>query len=334
MSEVRTARTETAPELDREQRLVLIQRQAMDFTPSEISTIPRASANNGYYGLPMVKEPSWSWEIPVYLFVGGAAGAAGLIGAVAQFTGGSRALVRDARRISFAGALISPALLISDLGRPGRFLAMLRVFKPQSPMSVGVWVLMGFSAGTTTANLGAWLDRKSLFAALSRAMQHFGDGIALIFGLPLATYTGVLIGATVIPAWRRNIAMLPAHFGASGLGACVGILELMGHDAPALQTLGMGAAIAETGMGAAIELNPDPAVEPLKHGPSGWLIRLGGVLSGPVPLVLRTMSLFSSRRSKSKLRKYAAISAVVGSAITRTAWIHAGHVSARKSHPS
>ncbi len=34
-------------------------------------------------------------------------------------------------------------------------------------------------------------------------------------------------------------------------------------------------------MGASIELNPDPAVEPLKHGPSGWLIRVGGVLSGP-----------------------------------------------------
>jgi len=334
MSEVRTARTETAPEMDREQRLVLIQSQAMDFTPSEVSTVPRASAANGYYGLPMVKEPSWSWEIPVYLFVGGAAGAAGLIGAVAHYTGGSRTLVRDARRISFAGAVISPALLISDLGRPERFLAMLRVFKPQSPMSVGVWVLMGFSAGTTAANFGAWLHRNSSFAGLSRAMQHLGDAVALIFGLPLSTYTGVLIGATVIPAWSRNVAMLPAHFGASGLGACVGMLELMGHETPALQALGIGAAIAETGMGAAIELNPDPAVEPLKHGPSGWLIRLGGVLSGPVPLVLRTISLFSKRRSKSKLRKYAAISAVVGSAITRSAWIHAGHVSARQSHPS
>jgi len=333
MSEVRAARTETAPEMDREQRLVLIQRQAMDFSPSEISPVPRASAANGYYGLPMVKEPSWSWEIPVYLFVGGAAGAAGLIGAVAHYTGGSRTLVRDARRISFAGAVISPALLISDLGRPERFLAMLRVFKPQSPMSVGVWVLMGFSAGTTAANFGAWLDRNSSFAGLSRAMQHLGDAVALIFGLPLSTYTGVLIGATVIPAWSRNVAMLPAHFGASGLGACVGMLELMGHDTPALQALGIGAAIAETGMGAAIELNPDPAVEPLKHGPSGWLIRLGGVLSGPVPLVLRTISLFSKRRSKSKLRKYAAISAVVGSAITRSAWIHAGHVSARQSRP-
>lgn len=333
MSEVRTARTETAPEMDREQRLVLIQSQAMDFTPSEISTVPRASAANGYYGLPMVKEPSWSWEIPVYLFVGGAAGAAGLIGAVAHYTGGSRTLVRDARRISFAGAVISPALLISDLGRPERFLAMLRVFKPQSPMSVGVWVLMGFSAGTTAANFGAWLHRNSSFAGLSTAMQHLGDAVALIFGLPLSTYTGVLIGATVIPAWSRNVAMLPAHFGASGLGACVGMLELMGHDTPALQALGIGAAIAETGMGAAIELNPDPAVEPLKHGPSGWLIRLGGVLSGPVPLVLRTISLFSKRPSKSKLRKYAAISAVVGSAITRSAWIHAGHVSARQSRP-
>ncbi len=333
MSELPRSQPEVAPELDREQKLVLIQRQAMQFVPSEVSSFPVASAKNGYYELPVIKEPSWSWEIPLYFFIGGAAGAAGMIGAVAHLTGAPTKLVRDARKVALAGALISPALLISDLGRPSRFLAMLRVFKPQSPMSVGVYVLSAFSAGATAANAGEWLEQHSGFSRLATLMQNLGDVVALMFGLPLVTYTGVLIGATVIPAWNRNIAFLPAHFAASGMAAAVGVLELMGHESPALHALGTGAALMETGMGASIELSPDPAMEPLKHGPSGWLIRLGGLLSGPVPLVLRGLSFFSKGRRASKLRKYAAVSSVVGSAITRAAWLHAGTVSARQSRP-
>ena len=95
----------------------------------------------------------------------------------------------DARRIALVGSVLSPMLLISDLGRPARFLAMLRVFKPQSPMSVGVWVLVGFSGGATAANAGDWLEEHSSYAGLARLMQTAGDVVALLFGLPLATYT-------------------------------------------------------------------------------------------------------------------------------------------------
>lgn len=333
MSELPRPRPDGEPEIvEKERRLAVIQRQAMELVPAEMSAL--ASAKTGYYELPMVKEPSWTWEIPLYFFVGGAAGASGVIGAIARLSGASPRLVRDARRIAFAGSVFSPVLLISDLGRPARFLAMLRVFKPQSPMSVGVWALVGFSGGATAANVGEWLEEHTSYAGLAKGMQTAGDVVALLFGLPLATYTGVLIGATVIPAWNQNISLLPAHFAASGLAASVGLLELMGHRSPALQALGMGAALTETAMGASIELNPDPAVEPLKHGPSGWLIRVGGVLSGPIPLALRTISLFSKGSRAEKLRKYAAVSSVVGSAITRAAWIHAGHVSARESRPA
>jgi len=37
---------------------------------------PVASSETGYYGIPLLKQPSWTWEIPLYFFVGGAAGAA------------------------------------------------------------------------------------------------------------------------------------------------------------------------------------------------------------------------------------------------------------------
>src|SRR5207245_2476752 len=110
---------------------------------------PVASPETGYYGIPLLKEPAWTWEIPLYFFVGGAAGAGAVVGAVANYTGAERKLVRDARWIAAAGTVFSPALLIADLGKPSRFLNMMRVFKPQSAMSMGVWTLVGFSAGAS-----------------------------------------------------------------------------------------------------------------------------------------------------------------------------------------
>src|SRR2546430_10602091 len=119
---------------------------------------PMASVETGYYGIPLLKEPSWTWEIPLYFFVGGAAGSAAVVGAIANYTGADRKIVRDARWIAAAGSVLSPALLISDLGKPSRFLNMLRVFKPQSAMSVGVWTLVGFSAGASAAAFAQFLS--------------------------------------------------------------------------------------------------------------------------------------------------------------------------------
>ena len=331
MSETASPRPEVSEE-EKEQRLTLIQREAAALA-SGGPKLAIASAERGYYELPVLKEPTWTWEIPIYFFVGGAAGTAAVIAGIAEWTGASPKLVRDARRISLGGALLSPILLISDLGRPERFLAMLRVFKPQSPMSVGVWILMAFSGATTAANFGAWLRERSMLPGLAALLERAGDIGALMFGLPFASYTGVLIGATAIPVWNCNVGLLPGHFLASGVGASVGLLELAGHDEPALQWLGMGAAITETAVGAKIETKRDASEAPLRRGKSGLLIRLGGVLSGPVPLALRVASLFMKPKHAQKVRKYAAVSAIVGSAITRVAWIQAGHVSARESRP-
>jgi formate-dependent nitrite reductase membrane component NrfD len=196
---------------------------------------------------------------------------------------------------------------------------MLRVFKLQSPMSVGSWTLVAFSTGAGAAAFAELAARWTRGRIPVQVLGDAGGALAAATGLVLSTYTGVLIGATAIPAWSRNVALLPIHFGSSGVGAAVSILELMGHQDRALNALGIGAAAVETAIGAAIELRADPALYPLKHGRSGAVTRAGGILSGPVPLGLRLLG----RRSR-RARRAAAVATIVGSLLTRAGWLAAG----------
>ena len=288
---------------------------------------PIASAASGYYGLPLLKEPTWTWEIPVYFFVGGTAGVAAMLGAAAQLAGGDQELIRHARWIAAGGAALSAPLLIADLGRPERFLNMLRVFKPQSPMSVGAWALSAFGAFGSAAALAEELRRRT-----DLPVTLIGNIAALLSagsGLVMATYTGVLIGATAIPVWSTHARLLPMHFGASSLASAVSLLQLMGHDEPGLQALGVAAAAFETHSAWAIVRSTDRASAPLRTGQSGITTAIGAVLSGPLPLVLRIAGIRSPRA-----RRAAAVCSIVGSLMTRLAWIDAGKVSARDPEAS
>jgi formate-dependent nitrite reductase membrane component NrfD len=264
-----------------------------------------------------LKPPVWTWEIPVYFFAGGTAGAAAVVAAAAELAGADPAIVRDARSIAAAGALLSPLLLISDLGRPSRFLNMLRVFKWQSPMSVGAWTLVAFSTAVFAAIALGLLPREMPTLALA------ADVVAAATGAVLATYTGVLIGATVIPVWARHVSSLPLHFGASALGVAVSLLELAGHRASALNRIGIGTAAVETLLLVHLEWPRDRIARSLFLGGSGWLVRTGAWLTGPVPLVLRLAA-----GAAPGLRLLAAVSMTSGSLVTRFGWIAAGRRSA------
>jgi hypothetical protein len=322
---------ERVPDDQSEARLFELRREAQQHGQARAlgvrppgAPFPQASPETGYYGVPMLKKPQWTWQVPLYFFVGGASGSAGVIGALADLVGDDYELARHARWLALGGAAASAGLLIWDLGRPERFLNMLRVFKPQSPMSLGVWMMTAFANFSAAASFADFIQGrfgKSLPVSLIGGVGRAGSAL---FGMPFHNYTGVLIGATAVPVWNHHIKHLPRHFGMSGVQSAVSILELMGHDdSRALNLLGLLSAGMETYEGFVIESERDRVLDPLKRGASGWITRVGGVLSGPVPLALRVLG----RRSP-KLRRWAAISGIAGSLFTRYGWLAAGRSSA------
>ncbi|MGI8438290.1 MAG: NrfD/PsrC family molybdoenzyme membrane anchor subunit, partial [Chthoniobacterales bacterium] len=275
----------------------------------------------GYYGEAVVKPPVWTWEIPLYFFVGGAAGMAPLI-ACAAWLLGNLELMRAALWITAVGAVISPVLLVMDLGRPELFLNMLRVFKHRSPMSVGAWILSAFGGFAVPACLVFELYYNQAFAPSVSWLVLILAGLltigAAVFGLGLATYTGVLIGATAIPAWFLHRVLLPIHFGTAGLGCAAALLELLGFHIRPLWMLGMLAATIETLLWLWLEIDKHGAADRALHeGGSGWLIRGGEIFSGPLALVLRLTNLIP----------LAALSFLLGALLSRFGWIAAGRVS-------
>lgn len=311
-----------------EERLDEIRKAAADASPPVAPTLAAAThplirGKESYYGLPVLKPPVWTWEIPLYLFLGGIAGMSACLAFVARVFGGDPALVRAALWIALVGAAICPMLLIGDLGRPARFLAMLRVAKIQSPMSVGVWTLITFSGCVFFALLGNELGLRGAASPLLIGMSWAGECSGALTGLILAAYTGVLIGATANPLWSHNRRGLPPHFLAAGLGGAAGILELIGFLIPPTKILGLAAATIETLLGVHFELSRLPVNAPLHRGKSAWAFRIAGTLAGPGALLLRlTWDSPSARRA-------AAACFLAGSLLSRYAWIWAGVASSK-----
>jgi hypothetical protein len=282
-----------------------------------------ARPGGSYYGLPVLKTPVWTWEVPLYFFLGGIAGISSCIGFIAQIFHSDHALVRVCLWIGLIGASICPVLLIADLGRPMRFLNMLRVFKLRSAMSLGAWILVVFSNCALLAVLGFELIFRGFANPLTVSMLWIGEALGAVTGLLLASYTGVLIGATAIPVWSENRELLPAHFLTSGLGGSAAILELSGFMIPATQVLGFVASGIETLIDIFLEVRKRPVDAPLHHGRSGKTLRVAGLLEGPVAFLLR---LFLGTSPTG--RHAAAVCFLLGALLSRYAWIWAGRASA------
>lgn len=226
---------------------------------------------HSYHGQPILKEPTWTWEIPCYFYAGGLAGAsAGL----AYLSGlrGNEVLARRAWAAALLGIGVSPALLTSDLGRPMRFLNMLRMFKITSPMSVGSWILTASGATTTLAAVNAWTGLAPRPARLARPA-------AAAFGLPLCTYTAALVANTAVPVWHESHRWLPFVFG-SGAALSAGAAGVMvtppGHARPA-RRLALVSAALEVGLKEVMERRLGDHGEPYRDGAASKFGRVGQV---------------------------------------------------------
>jgi hypothetical protein len=244
--------------------------------PAEQLQVPPADFQS-YYGRPILKLPRWKEpHLPAYLFLGGLSGASAVMGAAAAATGRPE-LARTGRLTSAAAALAGTGFLVAELGRSERFLNMLRVAKPTSPMSIGSW-LLAVHSGVACAAAGS-----ELTGMLPAAGAAAGAASALT-GPLLATYTGVLLANTAVPAWHGARRELPVLFAASAMASAAaaglaGTAAQRGADrGPAVRMAVLGAAV-ETAVGLSIERRAGLAGEPFRTGGAGQMMRAAQVLT-------------------------------------------------------
>lgn len=280
------------------------------------AVVPAADVRT-YYDRPVIAEPAWTWEVPYYFWAGGLAGAAAVVTVAARVTGQAE-LARQARRVTALAAAVSPPLLIKDLGVPSRFLNMLRVFKPTSPLSVGSWVLSAFSSAAVGSAALAEIGR---FPKLQRT----AEAAAAALGPVMTTYTAVLVADTAVPVWHEARAALPAVFASSAAAAAGGAVTALTapRDAAPARRLAVGAALAEVVLAKAMEQRLGEVGQPYRQGASGTFSKAAQAASlGGAGL----LAVGGRRRVPARL---AGMLLLVGSLLERWAVFRAGFQSAR-----
>lgn len=194
----------------------------------------RQQKESGYYGIPPIKKPHWTWQVPLYLWLGGIGAGSHLIATLVRLMGnGDKALLRASRYTTLFTMILSPILLIWDLGRPERFLNMLRILKLRSPMSTGSWAISIFgSMSGLIATRQAAEDGLLGHNFAARAAKRFVPDralsvITLPFGLYVGAYTGILLIATSVPMWARNWMLMGPTFLSSGFSNALSAMSLI-----------------------------------------------------------------------------------------------------------
>ena len=305
-----------------------------------------------YYDRPVLKAPIWHWEIIWYFFFGGLAAGCYIIATIAALFGSreDRAVVRTGYYLSLLAFLACPPLLIKDLGRPERFLHMLRMFKVKSPMSMGTWSVVTFSIfcgaaaviqGARDGLLGRWWGAR-LLAALPQGLIAL-PGVAA--GFFLGSYTGVLLAASSIPLWSRS-KLLGGIFLTSAMSTSSALisfvlrltnapsrtpiyrgslhkLERLEWSAMLIEMMGMLAFLRGSGRAA----RPLVGTAPTEHGMMFWRFFFGVGLV--LPWVLQTLALLGGRRSRGMGIGGLLISVLVlvGGYFLRRTMVEAGHTS-------
>jgi formate-dependent nitrite reductase membrane component NrfD len=307
----------------------------------ETSHHPEADSrreDRGYYGVPPIKHAHWTWQIPVYFWIGGIGAGVHLFSTIAQLLGHEdRALIRASRYTVLLTMILSPILLIWDLGRPERFYNMLRIVKLRSPMSTQSWSLFIFGnlAGLIAARQAAE-DGLLGNNALSRLViglvpARLLSVLALPFGLFVGFNTGNLISATSVPMWARNWLLMAPTFLTSGLSTALSVLSLvlhLGHRGEektlrALRRAEKATLVLEAALFAASLARMSRWSKPLFSRKVAPLFIGGGILAG----IVAPMALLFGREERSK-SILASVLVLLGGLAFRFAIIRGGRISA------
>jgi formate-dependent nitrite reductase membrane component NrfD len=298
----------------------------------------------------MLKPPVWSIDIPLYFFLGGlSAGAYLLARVVARLGGGQYKEVTQAGTAIAAAAIIPcPLLLIHDLGDWKRFIYMLRVFKPKSPMNLGSWVLSGYSTVAALAALNqlrkarrerTGAGRPSLPVRVADgAVEAIADGAGVPLSLLLAGYTGVLLSTTSTPLWARNAWLGPLFSagaistGASAIQLARELTDSRAEERPAhepLQKVEMAAKAAEAITMVGYLASAGSLAQPITKGRYAPLHRWGAVGAGLVLSTALGRVPVKSAGARRALRVAGAVAGLAGGLALRWVITQAGHDSGK-----
>ncbi|HEY8300324.1 MAG TPA: NrfD/PsrC family molybdoenzyme membrane anchor subunit [Jatrophihabitans sp.] len=276
-----------------------------------------------YYGRPVVKKSPWEADIPAYLFLGGLAAGSSLLGAGADVCD-RPSLRRTGRLGGLVAIALSFAALVHDLGKPARFVNMLRVAKPTSPMSVGTWILSlyGPAAGLAGAAELPFLPR-FVRRLLRPFVRPAGLGAAAV-APAVATYTGVLLAHTATPAWNSARRELPIVFAGSAASAAggLGMVFASVDDAGPARRFAVAGAALELAAEKRMEQSMGLPAETLHAGKAGTLMRASRALT-----TAGALGAVVGRRSR-VVSALAGTALLAGSACTRFGIFEAGQASA------
>ncbi len=178
----------------------------------------------------------WGWEIPVYLFLGGAVAGLMILLPLLEMRRGRPSAARGPQWMPFLGLFLislGMGVLFLDLEHKKNVLYFYLSFQPSSPMSWGSWILLLVYPSLLLLGLGG-LDaglRERLPAALMKLLrfaQRRRQGLlwlSLLTGISLGTYTGLLLG-TMVARVQWNTAALGPLFLASGISSGAALLML------------------------------------------------------------------------------------------------------------
>lgn len=255
--------------------------------------------------MPPIHKAHWKWLIIVYFFLGGISSGSYVIAAIAKrvVTADERAIVRAGRYLSLAAFIPCPLLLILDLGRPARFIHMLRVLKLRSPMSIGTWGLIAFSGCSSVSALIQAADdrllprRPAKLAAMLPNRLIDASGTAL--GLLVGGYTGVLLAATAVPLWTKRARWLGPLFltsalstAAAGIDALISVFDHTNHtEAARLRRLELVLLPLEYGLISGWKTRLSTTARPLREGSTGRALTRASSQAGLLaPFVLHLVT--------------------------------------------